>query len=770
MSGCYNVVALVSGGKDSTMSMMRCVAQGHRIQALANLYPAEGEMDELDSFMYQTVGHEGIEAIAECMDLPMFRRPMRSGRSLSTELEYRQTAGDEVEDLFLLLKHIKQSMPEINAVASGAILSNYQRTRVESVCMRLGLVSLAFLWREDQGRLLDEIVDVGIEAILIKVACLGLNPRDHLGKSLQHMRPILHRLNKEFGCHICGEGGEFETFTLDCSLYKHRILIDESEAVLHQDDDVAPVAYLKLTKLRLEAKGASVDAVQVSDSMVQARRRVIHVQPDNDTEPSASCADCVPDLGGVQKEFQKDSHLRGGSSVLKVHPARSAAQVCSDVAWMTIADEASAVLKSLEAELQRNHDEQGTTANPWSDAVLVGVYLKDMSDFASVNEVYKHHVPLRCPAARLCVGLPLGDSRGERIKIEVVSIRGRGTVETLHVQSVSRWAPCNIGPYSQAKVLTKRVVLVSGQIGLEPASMCLASVGDQAPSVDEEAMQAAAEAAQCLHNLEAILEVCGSTLLASFRVTAFVTSPCAAREAVLAWCRFRGEKGARSGLEGEGINLVQVVSLPRGAQVEYQVAALRVPEGSPGQAGVHTLQVNPEGVQVSCWGVHGAACGAACWTAAGGEGQPDAAGDGHSCACAEQWRQCGRRLAAAVVACLGACSLSPEQVVSLRLFYSLGQACSNEACCQQHQEQVQEALDQGMASGMRQLMGDHERLPALSVLPALGLRVGQPLESERNVDSEPLPAHQAVSSHNFMVGCALLELIAANLDCIASLD
>jgi hypothetical protein len=31
-------VALVSGGKDSTMNMMRCVEHGHSIVALANLY------------------------------------------------------------------------------------------------------------------------------------------------------------------------------------------------------------------------------------------------------------------------------------------------------------------------------------------------------------------------------------------------------------------------------------------------------------------------------------------------------------------------------------------------------------------------------------------------------------------------------------------------------------------------------------------------------------------------------------------------------------
>lgn len=162
------VVALVSGGKDSTMNMMRCVEQGHSIVCLGNLFPAPSEDDELDSFMYQTVGHDGIEAIAACMELPLYRRPIRPKSSINQDLEYTTTQGDEVEDLFVLLQIVKQHHPEVNAVATGAILSNYQRTRVEAVCMRLGLVSLSFLWQCDQAELLDEMIDAGASAACAK--------------------------------------------------------------------------------------------------------------------------------------------------------------------------------------------------------------------------------------------------------------------------------------------------------------------------------------------------------------------------------------------------------------------------------------------------------------------------------------------------------------------------------------------------------------------------------------------------------------------------
>lgn len=61
---------------------------------------------------------------------------------------------------------------------------------------------------------------------------------------------------------------------------------------------------------------------------------------------------------------------------------------------------------------------------------------------------------------------------------------------TLHVQSVSRWAPSNIGPYSQAKTLGGSIVFVSGQIALDPSTMTI--LGDTAP----------AQAEQCVRNLE----------------------------------------------------------------------------------------------------------------------------------------------------------------------------------------------------------------------------------------------------------------------------
>ena len=122
---------------------------------------------ETDSAMFQTIGWDNIQQLADSMALPLF---IGETDMVAKEegKQYSPNPGDEVEDLYLLLERVQKELA-IDAVCVGAILSDYQRVRVESVCLRLGLTPLAFLWRRDQVGLLQEMVDTGMEAILIKV-------------------------------------------------------------------------------------------------------------------------------------------------------------------------------------------------------------------------------------------------------------------------------------------------------------------------------------------------------------------------------------------------------------------------------------------------------------------------------------------------------------------------------------------------------------------------------------------------------------------------
>lgn len=81
--------------------------------------------------------------------MPLIRHQI-VGKSVNQELYYEKSestqSSDEVEDLYALLVKVKEAFPDVQAVASGAIFSHYQRLRVENVCQRLGFASLAYLW------------------------------------------------------------------------------------------------------------------------------------------------------------------------------------------------------------------------------------------------------------------------------------------------------------------------------------------------------------------------------------------------------------------------------------------------------------------------------------------------------------------------------------------------------------------------------------------------------------------------------------------------
>ncbi|KAM9787957.1 diphthine--ammonia ligase isoform 3-T5 [Syngnathus typhle] len=489
------VVALISGGKDSCYNMMQCVAAGHDIVALANLRPAH--KDELDSYMYQTVGHQAIELYAEAMDLPLYRRTIQ-GSSLNTGRDYQETEGDEVEDLYQLLSLVKPTKLEwlrtdarhftspsekegVDAVSAGAILSDYQRVRLENVCLRLGLQSLAYLWRRDQESLLSEMISSDVHAILIKVAALGLDPDKHLGKSLADMAPHLKQLSQKYGVHICGEGGEYETFTLDCPLFKKRLVIDSSETTIHSADAFAPVGYLRLTAVRTESKDRDAVARDVARARCPCQSAI-----DKMTE-EAEYADGAGDDHPHRRQFTSDADLscQQGYALPADVPPSCSSRTSQGYQWISginglqsqdsgIQGQTAAAFALLRSQLD---------ARGWNmkDIVLVHLYVNNMDDFGPLNSVYKNHFSTN-PPARVCVqaSLPAGHLlRMDCLLHKWSEPAAEGCFhrrEALHVQSLSHWAPANIGPYSQA-LRVDGAVFCAGQIALVPCTMQLVKAG-----------------------------------------------------------------------------------------------------------------------------------------------------------------------------------------------------------------------------------------------------------------------------------------------------
>ncbi|KAL6768420.1 hypothetical protein ACKKBF_B39080 [Auxenochlorella protothecoides x Auxenochlorella symbiontica] len=452
------VVALVSGGKDSCFTIMEVTRFGHEVVALANLLPMEEGVDDLDSWMYQTVGHQVVAALGQCMGLPLYRRCIQ-GTSKDQGLVYQHNAceSDEVEDLSCLLAYCKDRIPGLQAVCSGAIASDYQRTRVENVCARLGLVSLAPLWHQPQSTLLRRMIDGGVEAVLVKVAAAGLSVAQDLGAPLAEMEEKLHALRRKFGCNVCGEGGEYETLTLDCPAFtRGRIVLDAWEARVSSADSLAPVAVLHPTAFHVEPKGdagaAGAACAAAPVVLVPASWRPVGA-PATDPVAAAAARDAVH----LARDVSLAVRCTGGYLALTVHatpppqggPAADAATLHACLA---------AAGAALEARCPGG----------WSAALYVHLFVPAMASFAAANAVYGAHLPVVAPPARATV-----QPRGAGLLVEVLARAGATAApapRTLHVQSISPWAPSCIGPYAQA-VAHDGLVRFAGQIGLDPGSM-----------------------------------------------------------------------------------------------------------------------------------------------------------------------------------------------------------------------------------------------------------------------------------------------------------
>ncbi|KAM3132259.1 hypothetical protein pb186bvf_015589 [Paramecium bursaria] len=248
-------LALISGGKDSIFNIIRCIQEGHELVLLVNLYFAQQGVEK-DSYMYQSVGSNIIQSVADAMQVPLLRRQIKgTPRVLNLEYEAQELdkQEDEVEDLYEVLKEAITLYPDIKGVSSGAICSTYQKLRVEDCCNRLGMTSLAYLWNLNQLELLQSMIQNGMDFIIIKVAAFGLS-KDYLGKRVKDCYEQFAKMQQEFGFHPCGEGGEFESLTLDCPLYKKRFVIKEFDIVEHTQDKFAPVSYMIIKDFELVDK------------------------------------------------------------------------------------------------------------------------------------------------------------------------------------------------------------------------------------------------------------------------------------------------------------------------------------------------------------------------------------------------------------------------------------------------------------------------------------------------------------------------------------
>jgi diphthine-ammonia ligase len=205
------LAALFSGGKDSTFAIYEAKNLGHDVKCLITILTRSADSHLLHHPNIQTTPLQ-----AQAMKIPQILVESNT-TDAKKELELIKAALEEAKARY-----------HIEGVLHGGILSEFQKTKFADAAKSLGLDVVSPLWQRNQKQYMHEILDRGFEFIVTSVSCAGLD-ESWLGKKItpQDLGKLV-RLSEKHGFNLSFEGGEAETFVINCPLFSQPILITDS--------------------------------------------------------------------------------------------------------------------------------------------------------------------------------------------------------------------------------------------------------------------------------------------------------------------------------------------------------------------------------------------------------------------------------------------------------------------------------------------------------------------------------------------------------------
>jgi asparagine synthase (glutamine-hydrolysing) len=211
------LASLFSGGKDSAFALYKAMQKGHKVSCLITIKSRKN-----DSYMFHIPNIELAKLQSKVLKIPMV---------------YMDSCGVKEKELDDLKKAIKRAKEKysIRGIVSGALASNYQAERVKKICDELNLKSIKPLWGIDEEQYLMDLTKAKFNVIITGIAADGLN-KSWLGREINNnCIEDLKKLNKKNKIHIAGEGGEYETFVLDCPVFKKKIKIMDFDIIMENE-------------------------------------------------------------------------------------------------------------------------------------------------------------------------------------------------------------------------------------------------------------------------------------------------------------------------------------------------------------------------------------------------------------------------------------------------------------------------------------------------------------------------------------------------------
>lgn len=202
------IASLYSGGKDSAYGLWWALNQGWEVKYLVNVKSKNNE-----SYMFHIPNVQLTSLVSKATNIPLIEVI---------------TKGEKEKELLDLKKEL--SKLDIDGVISGALASEYQRSRIDHICEEIGIKSFAPLWHKKQDLILKDCAKI-FDFRIVSVAAYGLSKK-WLGKritenNINELFKIMdkYKINKAF------EGGEAETFVFDAPFFNKKIEVLDYEII-----------------------------------------------------------------------------------------------------------------------------------------------------------------------------------------------------------------------------------------------------------------------------------------------------------------------------------------------------------------------------------------------------------------------------------------------------------------------------------------------------------------------------------------------------------
>ena len=200
-----------SGGKDSALALYHCL----RDPELDIRYLVTTINDSVDRVSMHGVRTELLIKQAESIGIPLYQIRLPEMPNMAT-----------YDDI--MTRHLEKFKEEgITHSIFGDIfledLKSYRDNRLAEV----GMTGIYPLWKMDTRELIDEFLSLGFGTVIV---CVQERLKDIAGKEINI--DLINRLPA--GVDVCGENGEFHTFTFIGPIFKNEIRYQMGEMVFKQ--------------------------------------------------------------------------------------------------------------------------------------------------------------------------------------------------------------------------------------------------------------------------------------------------------------------------------------------------------------------------------------------------------------------------------------------------------------------------------------------------------------------------------------------------------